>query len=395
MQAFEGIRILDFTHVFAGPFATSQLGLMGAEVIKIESPRDPDMMRCDGADEKRNDVGLGLNYLANNRGKKAICLDLGQSKGREIAEQLIATADVLVQNYAHGLERHNLGPEAALKINPTLIYCSMSGYGSNNPFTGRPAYDAVIQAFSGMMSVNGEATQEKLRVGPPLIDYGTGAQTAFAIASALYQRSRTGTGQVIDVNMLDAALVMMTPFVLDAIHCGKTGLRTGNEQTHHPGHSVYACSDDAIMVGAYTLRQHRALFDALELGELMIDPEQQNYAWLRDNGEQLRQRIQQCLKTETADYWEEYLNSRHVPAARIRDMYEMLQQEQLQRAPASQHQRLGDSPLTAPIAAFHFATDGPEFSDYCARHGDDTVEVLGELGISEKQLQALRKSGVV
>ena len=395
MQAFDGIRVLDFTHVFAGPFATSQLGLMGAEVIKIESPRDPDMMRCDGADEKRNDVGLGLNYLANNQGKKAICIDLNQSEGREIVAQLIAIADVLVQNYAHGLERHNLGPEAALKINPTLIYCSMSGFGCDNPFSGRPAYDAVIQAFSGMMSVNGEASQEKLRVGPPLIDYGTGAQTAFAIASALYQRSRTGKGQVIDVSMLDAALVMMTPLVLDAIHCGKTGERTGNAQTHHPGHSVYACSDDAIMVGAYTLRQHRSLFDALDLGDLMLDTDQQNYAWLRDNGEQLRQRIQQCLKTETADYWEEYLNSRHVPAARIRDMYEMLQQEQLQRAPASQHQRLGDSPLTAPIAAFHFATDGPEFNDYCARHGDDTVEVLGELGISVKQLESLRNSGVI
>ena len=395
MQAFYGIRVLDFTHVFAGPFATSQLALMGAEVIKIESPHDPDMMRCDGADEKRNEVGLGLNYLANNQGKKAICLDLGQSGGRDIARQLIATADVLVQNYAHGLDRHDLGPEAALKINSTLIYCSMSGFGSDNPFSGRPAYDAVIQAFSGMMSVNGEATQEKLRVGPPLIDYGTGAQPSFAIASALYQRSRTGKGQVIDVNMLDAALVMMTPFVLDAIHCGKTGARTGNEQTHHPGHSVYACSDDAIMVGAYTLRQHRSLFDALDLGDLMLDPDQQNYTWLRDNGDQLRQRIQQCLKTETAGYWEEYLNSRHVPAARVRDMYEMLQQEQLQRASVSQHQRLGDNLLTAPIAAFQYATDGPEFNDYCARQGADTDTVLGELGISVKQLESLRNSGVI
>ena len=395
MQAFDGIRVLDFTHVFAGPFATSQLGLMGAEVIKIESPHDPDMMRCDGADEKRNEIGLGINYLANNQGKKAICLDLSQSEGRDIARQLIPTADVLVQNYAHGLDRHELGPEAALKINPTLIYGSMSGFGSDNPFSGRPTYDAVIQAFSDMMSVNGEATQEKLRVGPPLIDYGTGAQTAFAITSALYQRSRTGTGQVIEVNMLDAALVMMTPLVLDAIHCGKTGERTGNAQTHHPGHSVYASSDDAIMVGAYTLRQHRSLFDALDLGKLMVGPDQQSYAWLRDNGEKLRQRIQQCLINETADYWEEFLNSRHVPAARIRDMYEMLQQEQLQRASASQHQRLGDNSLTAPIAAFRYATDGPEFNDYCARHGDDTVEVLGELGISAKQLETLRNSGVI
>ncbi len=395
MQAFEGIRVLDFTHVFAGPFATSQLSLMGAEVIKIESPHDPDMMRNNGADEKRNEAGLGLNYLANNQGKKSICLDLNQTEGREIARQLIAGADVLVQNYAHGLDRHDLGPEQALKVNPSLIYCSMSGFGIDNPFSGRPAYDAVIQAFSGMMSVNGEATQEKLRVGPPLIDYGTGAQTAFAIASALFQRSRTGKGQVIDVNMVDAALVMMTPIVLDAIHRGKTGQRTGNVQTDHPGHSVYACSDDAIMVGAYTPRQHRSLFDALDLGDLMVEPDQQNYAWLSENGVELRKRLQQCFETQSASYWEEYLNSHHVPAARVRDMYEMLQQEQLQRAPASQHKRLDESRFTSAITAFQYANDGPQFNDYCARHGDDTDAVLGELGISEMQLETLRNLGVV
>ena len=116
MQAFDGIRVLDFTHVFAGPFATSQLGLMGAEVIKIESPHDPDMMRKDGADEKRNEAWLGLNYLANNQGKKSICLDLNQTEGREIARQLIAGADVLVQNYAHGLDRRPMtGPNAQPK----------------------------------------------------------------------------------------------------------------------------------------------------------------------------------------------------------------------------------------------------------------------------------------
>ena len=149
------------------------------------------------------------------------------------------------------------------------------------------------------------------------------------------------------------------------------------------------------MVGAYTLRQHQSLFEALDLGDLMVEPEQQNYAWLSENGVELRKRLQQCFETESADYWEEYLNSHHVPAARVRDMYEMLQQEQLQRAPASQHQRLDESRLTAPITAFRYATDGPKFNDYCARHGDDTEAVLGELGISEMQLETLRNSGVV
>ncbi len=395
MQAFDGIRLLDFTHVFAGPFATSQLGMMGAEVIKIEPPQDPDMMRSDGADEKRNKAGLGVYYLANNQGKKSVTLDLNQAEGRDIAKQLIANADVLVQNYAHGLESHDLGPEQALNINPRLIYCSMSGFGSDNLFSGRPAYDPVIQAFSGMMSVNGEASQQRLRVGPPLVDYGTGAQAAFAIASALFQRSRTGKGQVIDVNMLDAALVMMTPMVLNAIHRGETDERTGNVQTRRPGYAVYDCEDDPIMVGAYNVRQHIALFEALGFDDLMVLAEQQNYDWLSANGVALRKRMQDCFKTQTADYWETRLNSYHVPAARVRDLYEMLQQEQLQRAPESQHQRLDDNPVTTPVAAFKFASHGPKFNGYCARHGEDTDAVLGELGISRQYLLALRESGVI
>ena len=134
---------------------------------------------------------------------------------------------------------------------------------SDNVFSGRPAYDPVIQAFSGMMSVNGEAGQQRIRVGPPLIDYGTGAQAAFAIASALYQSTRTGKGQVINVNMLDAALVMMSPLVLTAIDENKSPARTGN-MTRRPGYGVFDCSDDAIMVGAFTFEQHQKLFSSLE-----------------------------------------------------------------------------------------------------------------------------------
>jgi crotonobetainyl-CoA:carnitine CoA-transferase CaiB-like acyl-CoA transferase len=368
---------------------------MGAEVIKIESPHDPDMMRNDVADEERNKVGHGLYYLSNNQGKKAICLDLNQTEGRDIAKQLIASADVLVQNYAHGLERHRLGPEHALEINPQLIYCSMSGFSSDNPFSGRPAYDPVIQAFSGTMSVNGEPGQTKLRVGPPLVDYGTGAQTAFAIASALYQRTHSGKGQIIDVNMLDAALVMMMPMVLNAIHRGETDARTGNVQTSRPGYAVFDCSDDAIMLGAYNIRQHRSLFQLLKFDDLNSEFKNLDYDWLEKNATDLRERIQQCLITQTAGHWEEQLNQSHIPAARVRDLYGMLSQEQLQRSPESQSRGLDESGMTAPAAAFKFDSDGPNFNDYCARHGEDTESVLNELGITLERIAELKSQGVI
>ena len=395
MKAFEGIRVLDFTHVYAGPFASYQLAVMGAEVIKIEPPHLPDMMRIEGSDPQRNAEGLGLNYCVNNQGKKAITLDISKPEGADIARQLIATADVLIENYVDTMQRYGLGPKQAHEINPTLIYCSMSGYGSDNVKEGCPAFDNVIQAFSGMMSVNGSPNQERLRVGPPLIDYRTGAQSAFAIASALFQRSRTGKGQVIEVNMVDAALMMMSPLIANAMFRGSTEERVGNQPGNRPGYCVYRCEDDDIMLGAFTANQHYRLFTAIGLDDLVRSANEITPNWLNENSNDIKQRMVNCFKKRTASDWETLLNQADVPAARVRDLYHMLMSDQQRRAPTSQHQRLSDSDMTAPIAAFKYATDGPEFDSYCARHGEDTDTVLGELGLSPEVLLNLKKKAVI
>ena len=395
MRPFEGIRVLDFTHVYAGPFATFQLAVMGAEVIKIEPPGSPDQMRAEGVDESLNAQGLGTNYQFNNQGKKALSLDISRDEGRQIATRLIASADVLVENYTGALVSHDLGPEQALSINPRLIYCDMSGYGSDNPFAGRPAYDPVIQAASGMMSVNGNADQEFLRVGPPLIDYGMGAQTAFAIASALYQRQITGRGQVIEANMLDAALLMMSPLVASAIHSGKTDLRTGNVQTARPGYAVFPCGDGDLMLGAFTLEHHHRLFTALSLHELLEIPEAPDWSWIRNNGQLLRDQILKRLQESSASDWEEKFNRADIPAARVRDLHETLCEEQPHRAAHSRFERVENSRMTAPIAAFRFAEDGPDLDPRCARHGEDSAAVLAELGYDEETIRTLREQGII
>jgi crotonobetainyl-CoA:carnitine CoA-transferase CaiB-like acyl-CoA transferase len=395
MRAFEGIRVLDFTHVFAGPFATFQLGVMGAEVIKIEPPNNPDMMRELGANTELNQQGIGLNFQVNNQGKKAISLNLKHPDGLEIARQLITTADVLVENYTHGLNAIGLGPEDALAINPQLIYCEMSGFGRNNIFGDRPAYDTIIQAVSGMMSVNGEASQARLRVGPPLVDYGTGAQAAFAISAALFQRSRTGKGQVIEVNMLDAAMMMMSPQVADAIHRGKTDQRGGNNSPDYAGYAVFPCEDDDLMIGAFSSAQHAKLFQILNLGELIQLPDLMTLDWLRQHSKELRELMLPIFTKDTAAQWEQRLNEHDIPAARVRDMYDMLSNEQSHRAPTSQFQRNADREITSPIAAFNFAKDGPALDTRCAEHGEDTNSVLVELGLSTDRLIELRKIGAI
>ena len=395
MQAFKGIRVLDFTHVYAGPFATFQLCVMGAEVIKIEAPGNPDQMRSEGVDEVLNQQGLGTNYIVNNQGKKAIRLDLKKDQGLVIAKQLIESADVLVENYSGVLKKVGLGAEQALQINPRLIYCEMSGFGQDNPFAGRPAYDPVIQAASGMMSVNGDLDQEYLRVGPPLIDYGMGAQTAFAIAAALFQRTQSGKGQVIQSNMLDAALVMMSPLVANAVYADKTDKRSGNVPPDRPGYAVYACRDDNIMLGAFTLEHHRKLFNLLGLSDEIEIPDSFDSQWVRENAAELRGRILRRLSKEDADEWETQLNKADIPAARVRDLHGMLTHEQLQRAPHSQFERFPDKAITAPIAAFSFAEDGPDLDNHCSRHGEDTVSVLTELGYDSASIKAFSQQAVI
>ena len=395
MQSFEGIRVIDFTHVYAGPFATQQLAVMGAEVIKIEPVDNPDMMRREGSYQALNDQGLGTCYVVNNQGKKAISLDLGHEQGQKIARQLISDADVLVENYCGGLDKFGLGVDAVRELNPGLIYCEMSGYGKEGIFANRPAYDPVIQASSGIMSLNGFADSPFLRVGPPLIDYGTGAQAAFAIASALFQRTRTGKGQHIEVNMQDAAMVMISPLIANAIQAGQTDRRLGNDCGHYAGYGIYACQDDNLMLGAFTERQHQRLFKVMDLhGEIEI-PENATHGWIGEHRETLIEALARRFAKHPADHWEALLNENDIPAARVRDLYQMLSAEQVKRAASSQFARMEGNDLTAPIAGFSFAEHGPRLDTRCARHGEDNFEVLAELGYGPEEIQQLKQQGII
>jgi crotonobetainyl-CoA:carnitine CoA-transferase CaiB-like acyl-CoA transferase len=246
-----------------------------------------------------------------------------------------------------------------------------------------------------MMSLNGDADQDFLRVGPPLIDYGTGAQTAFAIASALYQRERSGQGQLIEVNMFDAALLMMSPHVANAVYAGKTDRRSGNVPPQRPGYAVYACSDGQLMIGAFTLEHHRKLFEFLELGERITLPPELTREWVQDNADRLRADIAACLASADSESWETSLNAADIPAARVRDLHDVLVHDLAQRSPGSQFERFPGQDITAPIAAFSYAANGPALDARCARHGEDTQRVLAGLGYDDDELAELERKAVI
>lgn len=383
MRPFEGIRVIDLTHVFAGPFCTFQLAMLGADVIKVEGPDHPDMVRIEGGDDRLNAAGMGASFQSQNAGKRAIALDLKTSRGQAVMRRLIETADVLVLNYAGGAaERMGVSPAAAQAINPKLIHCTLTGYGRTGPKANHPAYDNVIQAFSGLMAGNGTPDTGPVRIGPAVVDYGTGAQAALAVSAALFQRERTGLGQVIDVAMVDAALMLMAASVTDTVATGAPPARTGNINPSYPAYRTYDTAGGLLMVGAFTNAQHADLYEFLgetdRAAEVRAETRLDLIARLQEDSLML----QRHFLTRTADAWEEDLNAAHIPAARVRDLVEALQEPQLRsRLVMQPHSGGAESLAELPVAAFGYASDGPSLTRPVPLPGQHTEEILEELGM--------------
>jgi crotonobetainyl-CoA:carnitine CoA-transferase CaiB-like acyl-CoA transferase len=391
-QAFENIRILDLTHVVAGPFSTYQLAVMGADVIKIEHPVDYDQSRDTGSDRELNAKAMGLHYMAQASNKRGLALDIKTEEGREILRRLVKTADVLVENYRPGsLDALGLGYEAVSKINPRLIYCSISAFGQMGPRSTHTAYDHVAQAAAGFMSMTGMAETLPVKIGPPVVDYATGMSAAFAISSALFQRERSGQGQRIDVAMADVALMFTGMYASDY-------LRTGDEP--HAMKFIYATnlgydtSDGLLICGASNLRQQRRLWLALDRPDMAKNS---NAERRRDHENEIKV-LAEILKSRTAEAWENFFQERHVPAARVRSLAEALHDPHF-KARGVMHGQEGAQGVPGrfevPMAAFRFQHDGPAINAPPPAVGQHSEGILAELGYSEGEIKALRGKRVI
>ena len=202
-ELLSGIRVLDLTNVLAGPYCAYQLALLGADVIKVETPAGGDLARQLGASAELNKAGMGASFLAQNAGKRSVVLDLKKEADREKFLDLVATADALVENFRPGvMNRLGLGYEKLKEIRPGLVYCAISGFGQTGPMRGNPAYDQIIQGLSGIMSITGTPETAPLRVGYPVADTLGGLVGAFAVAAALVRQKTSGEGTFLDVSML-------------------------------------------------------------------------------------------------------------------------------------------------------------------------------------------------
>jgi crotonobetainyl-CoA:carnitine CoA-transferase CaiB-like acyl-CoA transferase len=393
-RPFEGIRIIDITHVLAGPFAAYQLGLMGADVIKVEDPSDPDQSRGSGSDNDLNHALMGCGFLTQGSNKRAITLNLKSEQGREILKKLVATADVLVENYRPGaFEALGLGYEDLRKINPKLIYASFSAFGQGGPKRERTAYDHVIQSTSGIMAMTGTPQANPIKIGAPAIDYATGTMGAYALSAALYQREKTGEGQRIDMAMLDVAMILMASHVTSYLRDGKHPKPSGNT-TGHATSQAYHCKEGIVMIGASNLRQQKRLWTVVERPDMIKKTNDERHA---DHDREVAV-LAEIMLTKTAAEWEEYLQARHVPASRVRTMGEALADPQIaSRGLLHKHEGAPGVPgaVTVPVAAFKFAHGGPQVDRPPPMFGQHNAEVLGELGYSAAQIAAFKAAEVI
>jgi len=381
MRPFEGIRVIDTTHVLAGPFATYQLAVLGADVIKVEHPDEPDQSRGAGTDKELNRLNMGTAFLAQASNKRSITLDLKQERDRGILKKLVATADVFVENYRPGaFEALGLGYDAFAAINPRLIYASFSAFGQKGPRSEQTAYDHVIQATSGIMAMTGTPEVNPVKYGSPAVDYATGVTGAFALSAALFQRERTGNGQRIDMSMLDVAMTLMSSHLAGYLRNGVHPKPNGNRNPHATN-SAYQAKDGLVMLGASNLRQQRRLWTLLERPDMIKKTNEEREADREREAGVLRE----IMRTRTAGEWEEFLQARHVPAARVRTMGEAVADAQL-KSRGIIHRHAGgsgfDGAFGVPLAAFTFAHDGPRIDAPPPALGQHNAEIFKELGVS-------------
>jgi len=382
-QPLAGVRIADFSHVIAGPLATEFLCLLGAEVIKVEPPAG-DPMRFYTRDPNR--AGMAEPFIGANAGKKSIVLDLKTDAGQAAARALVATCDIFVENFRPGVTaRLGLGAEQLCAEHPSLIYCSVSGFGQTGPMREFPAIDQVIQSVSGLMSLSGHDGDPAQRIGFPIVDTYSALMTAFAILAAYTQRQADPArkGQIIDVSMFEATLVMMSSVIGPFLASGQHPVRAGNRGfSGAPTADTFPTAEGEITIGAVQQVQVERLFHEIDCGELLADPRFADPASRIQNDTALQDILRARFATRTALDWEKTLSAVGVPAGKVRTLDEALT---LQKSLQDGAFLTVPDPATGGVleimnAGFRFAHDGPRTDRGAPRLGEHTDEVLAGIG---------------
>lgn len=398
-KALGGLRVLDLTNVLAGPLCAYQLALLGAEVIKVETPAGGDLARQLGNDRALNGKLMGSSFLAQNAGKKSVTVNLKTEAGKEVLRRLVATADVLVENFRPGvMDRLGLGWEQLRRHNPRLVYCAITGFGQEGPMRDAPAYDQIIQGLSGMMSVTGDARCAPLRAGYPVADTVSGMVGAFAICAALLRRNGTGEGAFIDVSMLDSAMVAMGWVVSNYLIAGTEPQPHGNDNFTAAPSGTFRTGSGPLNIAANKQDQFETLAQLIGRADLIEDPRFAERESRKQHRAELTGEIEKALAARPAREWEQLLTRAGVPAGSVLTVPEALQSEQLATREFVQtfpHVPGAEREVRVGRTGFKLSGGDPEAAAPPPQLGAHTEEILRALGYTAGQIDELRTVGAI
>ena len=398
-QPLSGLRVIDLTQVLAGPYAAYQLALMGAEVLKIETPGVGDWSRDKGHLPGLNAEGMGLTYLTQNANKKSVTLNLKTAEGVDILKRLVRDADVFIENFRPGtIRRLGLSFDVLREINPRIVYCSISAFGQDGEMSHRPAYDHVIQGMSGIMKTTGTVDTGPQKVGAPYVDYATGLNAAFAIVSALHETRRTGEAVHLDVAMLDTSMLLMASLVTSHLTGGWMPKPAGNEAwSQSPSSGAFETADGLLMVAANNDRQFRALCGGLGRPDLCEDPRWRDAEARQENAAALRAELVSIFLTRSALEWEKMLDAAGAPAAKVRSLDETLAEAHAATRAFAYPVHWAREPHDIHLPTLGFKVNGEVVPPTVAppELGADTPAVLKALGYTDADLCRLVEQAVI
>ncbi len=396
-KILEGIKVLDLTNVLSGPFGTLHLAQLGAEVIKVENPKDGDLARKLGILPDLNQKLMGTSFLAQNCNKLSITLNTKSAEGKALFRRLVKDADVVVENFRPGvMERLGLGYKTLAGLNPRLIYCAISGFGQTGPDALKPAYDQIIQGLSGEMAVNGDQRLHPLRAGFPVCDTVGGLNAAFAIMAALFHRERTGEGQFIDVALLDSIMPLMGWMAANLLIGGVPPTLMGNDNFTAAPSGTFRTQDGHINIAANKQEQWEAVCDVLEVPALKTDPRFQERDTRKRNRTELTPLLEARLTRRPTRHWVEALNARNVPSGEILELEAALRQPQVQHRQVLrkvQVEGIGEVEVFGLTAQFEKTPGAVEKPPPAL--GEHNQRIFGALGLSEADLADLKSKGVI
>jgi crotonobetainyl-CoA:carnitine CoA-transferase CaiB-like acyl-CoA transferase len=399
------IRVLDLSRVLAGPWAGQNMADLGAEVIKVERPGSGDDSRAFGPPWiKRRDgreTKDSAYFTSANRGKKSITLNIASREGGAVARELAVKCDVLIENYKYGdLARYGLGYEDLRKVNPRLVYCSVTGFGQTGPYRERPGYDFMIQGMGGMMSVTGEPDDAPgggpQRAGVPIADIITGMYASIAICAALAHRERSGKGQHLDLALLDSQIALLAYQNTNYFATGKPPKRIGNLHPNIVPYQPFRAADGEVILACGNDNLYRKFCQAAGCPELASDPRFASNGKRVENRVELTRLLGEVFKKRSKHEWLGLLEAAGVPNGPINDVAQVFEEPQVKARGVRmelEHPAAGKLPMVA--SPMRFSETALEYHRAPPLLGEHTEEVLRGLGKSDAEIAQLRSAGAI